>query len=77
MPGELNSPYRRDPFPSPGFPSGGEFHPRWNEGNEIHVAALQESNGKTGFFTFEVPQLRSPSSYLCAVLADEYDDTGL
>lgn len=69
MPGELNSPYRRDPFT-------GDFLPRWNDGDEIHVAALQESNGRFGFFTFEAPQLRSPSSFVCAVLADEYDETG-
>lgn len=69
MPGSPNSPYRRDPFT-------GDFYPRWNEGDEIHVAALQESNGRVGFFTFEVPQLRSPSSFVCAVLADEYDETG-
>lgn len=69
MPGELNSPYRRDPFT-------GDFLPRWNDGDEIHVAALQESNGRFGFFTFEAPQLRSPSSFVCSVLSDEYDPTG-
>ena len=69
MPGELDSPYRRDPFT-------GDFVPRWNEGDEMHQATLQESNGRYGFFLFEAPQLRSPSSFVCAVLADEYDTTG-
>lgn len=69
MPGELDSPYRRDPFT-------GDFVPRWNEGDEMHQAVLQESNGRYGFFLFEAPQLRSPSSFVCAVLADEYDTTG-
>lgn len=69
MPGELNSPYRRDPF------TGG-FYPKWNEADEVHVAALQESNGLVGFFLFEAPQLRQPSDFICAVLDDEYDETG-
>lgn len=69
MPGELNSPYRRDPFTA-------DFVPRWNEGDEMHQAILQESNGRYGFFTYEAPQLRIPSSFVCAVLADEYDLTG-
>ena len=69
MPGELNSPYRRDPFT-------GDFYPKWNEADEVHVAALQESNGLVGFFLFEAPQLRQPSDFICAVLDDEYDETG-
>lgn len=69
MPGELNSPYRRDPFTA-------DFVPRWNEGDEMHQAVLQESNGRYGFFTYEAPQLRIPSSFVCAVLTDEYDTTG-
>lgn len=69
MPGELNSPYRRDPFTE-------DFYPRWNGADEIHEAKLQESNGRVGFFLFESPQLRVPSDFVCALLADEYDPTG-
>lgn len=69
MPGELNSPYRRDPFT-------GDFYPRWNEADEIHQAKLHVSNGLVGFFLNESPQLRIPSAFICAVLADEYDEYG-
>lgn len=69
MPGELNSPYRRDPFT-------GDFYPRWNEADEVHQATLQESNGRVGFFLNEAPQLRIPSDFICMLLADEYDEYG-
>lgn len=69
MPGELNSPYRRDPFT-------GNFYPRWNEADEVHQAVLQESNGRVGFFLNEAPQLRIPSDFICMLLADEYDEYG-
>lgn len=63
MPGELNSPYRFDPFD--GDPDTA-FRPRWNEGDEEHVAELHESNGRVGFFLFEAPQLVVPtSSFTC------------
>ena len=69
MPGELNSPYRRDPFT-------GDFYPRWNEADEVHQATLQESNGRVGFFLNEAPQLRIPSDFICMLLTDEYDEYG-
>jgi len=69
MPGELNSPYRRDPFT-------GDFYPRWNEADEVHQATLQESTGRVGFFLNEAPQLRIPSDFICMLLADEYDEYG-
>lgn len=66
MPGELNSPYRFDPFD--GNPATA-FRPRWNEGDEEHVAELHESNGRYGFFLFEAPQLRDPSTVTVESLA--------
>jgi len=66
MPGELNSPYRFDPFD--GDPDTA-FRPRWNEGDEQHVAELHESNGRYGFFLFEAPQLRTPSTVTVESLA--------
>lgn len=66
MPGELNSPYRFDPFDQS---VDGGFRARWNEGDELHEVELHESNGRYGFFLFELPQLRNPSTVTVESLA--------
>lgn len=66
MPGELNSPYRFDPFDQ-SVDDG--FRPRWNGGDEEHIVETHESNGRVGFFLFEAPQSRTPSTFTCESLA--------